>query len=177
VKKPSRTLATRFVVPLLMVTLGACGSDKDADTDATSAGASAHGDGYCSTLKGAGWQVLSNDYLALNNAADFADLRTNIRELESAAPVEVKAAWGVMGDDYDRFTELMDDAGLSINELLYWDDNGKLPASVDQKQFAQFFRKVRALDYTKVAEATDTIVTHAKTECVMGQPPVWLTPG
>ena len=67
----------------------------------------------------------------------------------------MKAAWSVLGEDHDRFTKLMDGAGLSIDELLYWDDNGNLPATVNPKQFEQFFRKLTALDYSKVDAATD----------------------
>ncbi len=74
-------------------------------------------------------------------AADFADLRTNITKLESSASGKVKAAWGDHGEMYDEFTDIMDDADLSIDELLYWDDNGKLPAGVDQKQFDPFFAR------------------------------------
>lgn len=166
-RKPLRTLATGLVVPLLMVTLAACGSDRDAEpeTGAASSGASTDGDAYCSSLKSAGWQVVIHDFMALNHAADFAALRTNINTLENSAPAEVKAAWGVLGEDYDRFTELMNGANLSIDELLYWDDNGKLPATVDRKQFKRFLRKLTSLDYSKVGEATDTIVAHAKTVC------------
>ena len=167
VHKPLRTLAMGLVVPLLMVTLGACGSDKDAEpgTGAASDRAGAHGDAYCSSLKDAGWQVVMHDFMALNDPAEFAALRTNIRTFENSAPVEVKAAWSVLGEDHDRFTKLMDGAGLSIDEVLYWDDNGKPPATVDPKQFEEFFRKLTALDYSKVDAATDTIVAHAKTEC------------
>ena len=91
-------------------------------------------------------------------------MRTQVRELESSASGEVKAAWGVLGDDYDRFTNLVDGADLSFDELRYWADNGKLPASVDKEQSAQFLRRVKALDDTFV-EVTGTIVAHAYTEC------------
>jgi hypothetical protein len=59
----------------------------------------------------------------------------------------------------------MDGAGLSIKELLYWDDNGKPPASVDRQQFKQFLREYMALDDSKATEAIDKIVKHARTEC------------
>ncbi len=166
-RKSLRTLARALVVPLLMVMLGACGSNNggEPETGASIAGAGAQGDAYCSTLKDVGERTFTLDYFALDSAADFTDLPINISELKTSAPVEVKAAWVVLGDEYDRFAELMDDADLSIDELLYWDDNGKLPANVQQKQFAQFFRKLMALDHTKVAKAAHTIVAHARAKC------------
>ena len=54
---PSRCrLAMGLVVPLLMATLGACGSDKDVEpgTGAASDHAGAHCDAYCLSLKRAG---------------------------------------------------------------------------------------------------------------------------
>jgi hypothetical protein len=148
-----------MVLPLLMVTLAACGSD----TDATSAVDST--DSYCSTLKRAGWQVLTHDPMAMDDVTEFAALRTNLNELGSSAPVEVKAAWGVLGDDFVGYAAAMEEAGISVDELLYMDDNGKLPPSVDRKHFAQFVRGLDALDRSKIDKATDTIVAHAKAEC------------
>ena len=101
----------------------------------------------------------------MNDVGEFAALGTDISTLDSLAPVEVKAAWGVLRDDLDGYTGAMDKAGISAEELLYMDNNGKLPASVDPKQFAQCIRGLDALDRSKIDQATDTIVAHAKTEC------------
>lgn len=83
---PSRCrLAMGLVVPLLMATLGACGSDKDVEpgTGAASDHAGAHCDAYCLSLKRAGSQVVMHDFMALNDPAEFAALRTNIKRWRS----------------------------------------------------------------------------------------------
>jgi hypothetical protein len=148
----------RTLGPLLMVaSLAACASDSDQT--------SGQGSDYCSTLESAGSQVLTHDPMALNDASELADLRANISTLESLAPVEVKAAWGVLRHDFDGFTRVMDEAGISFKELLYVDDNGKLPAGVKRQQFAQFLRGLEALDRSEIDKATETIVSHAKAEC------------
>jgi hypothetical protein len=59
----------------------------------------------------------------------------------------------------------MDGAGISADELLHFDNEGKLPASVDRKKFAQFLRGLEVLDRSEIDKATETIVSHAKAEC------------
>ena len=160
-KNPLPTLTMRLVLPTLVVTLAACGPD----TDATGAGGSAHTDAYCSTLKNAGSQVLTHDLMSLDDASELADLRTNVSKLEGSAPVEVKADWDVLRDDFDGYTRVIDEAGISFDELLYVDNHGRLPASVDREQFAQLIRGLKRLDRSQVDQATDKIVAHASAEC------------
>jgi hypothetical protein len=154
-----------FCVAAIMVmtaALGACGSDNKDSSDASSGGGG--GGDYCSTLQDTKAEFENLDFTALNEEK-FDALQSKIDALQSAAPDEVKDDWGTLGDAFDQFKSLLDDAGISLDDLESMQSGG-VPSGVDLKKLQQLGTKLQAFSADSgLEDASKNIEDHAKSEC------------
>ncbi len=150
--------ATAALLLLLVGSVSACGSDDESSSSGDSTS------DYCDVLDSAKdtFQGLDPATLAGTN---LDDLSSQLEELESAAPDEVAADWSQLNEAFDGFRQLLDDAGISLEDLQGM-AQGQPPADMDatdlQELQTAFTEYEAEFDVTTANEA---ISEHAKSEC------------
>ncbi len=96
----------------------------------------------------------------------FEDLEAKIGELEDAAPEEVSGDWMVLGDGISGFLQVLEDAGITLDDLAAF-QRGEVPEGVDPQVIQELPQKIQALglDGPEFQRATEAIEGHAKSEC------------
>jgi hypothetical protein len=137
-------------------TLSACGDDGDS-------GGSSAGD-YCDQLKDAQDEVEGVDFTTLDDQK-YDDLVGQFNDLEDAAPEEVKDDWTTLNGALTDFKGLLDDAGISLDDLSGL-QSGQVPDGVDVSKLQELGTKMQELtDNGDFEDASDAITQHAKDEC------------
>lgn len=139
--------------------LTGCGSDGDGDSKSG-------GDDYCATMKKAAAEIKAFTADDANpDFSKFQDFIDKAEELADEAPSEIKDDWKVVLGAMDDLTSALDDAGISIEELMAAATTGEMPDGVDMQKLTELGSKLQTLTSDKTEAATDAIDKHAKDEC------------
>ncbi len=150
-----KTLSIAAVV-LMAASLGACSNDSNGSSD--------NSDDYCSTLEDTKADIDNLDFTALTDEK-FSDLQSRISDLEDAAPSEVEADWKTLGDGIDGFKKLLDDAGISFDDLQTL-QSGEVPDGLDVQALQELGPKMQEIvSDNDIEAATQSIQDHAESEC------------
>ncbi len=152
-----KTLSVAAVV-LMTAVLGACGDD-----DKSSDGGGG-GDDYCSALEDTKAEFETLDITALDDTK-FDTLQSEIDNLRDSAPDEVSDDWATLGDGFDEFKSLLEEAGISFDDLQGM-QAGEVPEGVDMEKLQELGTKMQSFsEDSGLEEATSNIEDHAKSEC------------
>jgi hypothetical protein len=144
-------------VLVIGATLSACGDD-GGDSGGSSAG------DYCDQLQDAKDRVEGIDLTALDDAK-YDELVSEFNDLQDAAPDEVKDDWSTLNDTLTQFKGLLDDAGISLDDLSGL-QSGEIPDGVDVSKLQELGTKMQELtDNGDFEDASDAISQHAQDEC------------
>lgn len=136
--------------------LAGCGSDsKKADAKS-----------YCADLKAAAADISS--FTASSGTPDFAKLQTvadKIKKLSETAPAKIAPDWKLLSDGLGGLVKALDDAGITLQDLIAAASTGKLPEGVTSEQVTALGAKVSALQTAGFTKASDNITADAKAEC------------
>ena len=154
-----KTLALATIV-LMAGSLTACGGD-----DNSSAGGGGGGS-YCDQIKSVKSNVDGLDFTKLDDA-QFSDLQNSLAGIASSAPADVKDDWTTLNGAIDQLKQILDDAGLSFNDLQdIQDDPTHLPEGIDVAKLQELAQKLHDFasnsDFTA---ASDAIQANVKSEC------------
>jgi hypothetical protein len=151
-----KTLALASIV-LMAGSLSACGGDNNN---------SSSGGSYCDQIKDVKASTDGLDFTTLSSA-QFADFKSSLRDVESAAPDDVKGDWKTFNDTLDEVSQILDDAGLSFDDLqAISKDPTNLPDGVDIAKLQEFAQKMQALDTrSEFEDASNAIQASVKDQC------------
>ncbi len=137
---------------LLAASVTACSSSSDSSGD------------YCDTLKSSQTEFGSMDFTSLDET-QFNDLRDKIGTLGDQAPSDVSDDWGVIGSKLDDFKGILDEAGISFDDIKSLQAN-QLPDGVDQAKLQAMGTQIQELvSDTKLSDAQKAISDSAKADC------------
>jgi len=138
--------------------LSGCGGD---DSDAK-----ANGGDYCDTLKTAAETVKS--FTGASSTPDFSkfdDFIDAAHDLEEQAPSDLADDWKIVIGGMDDLTAALEEAGITLEQLMAAATTGEMPPGVDQAKLMALAPKLESLSGEEMEAATDTIDKHAKDEC------------
>ncbi len=119
---------------------------------------------YCQTLKRSQAQFDDLDIGTLNEA-QFKQLTDRFDLLEKQAPAEVADDWATFGDQLDDFKNLLDEAGIDLDDLKTL-QKGKLPKGVDPAKIQALAPKLQKLaENSGLEDAKEVIEENAQSEC------------
>lgn len=151
----SRVIAAGLVLGAGL--LSGCGGD---DGDAKAGG------DYCDTLKAAAKTVQS--FTGDSSTPDFSkfdDFIDAAHDLEKKAPSDLADDWKIVIGGMDDLTAALEDAGITIEQLMTAATTGEMPPGVDQAKLMALAPKLQSLSGEEMEAATDAIDKHAKAEC------------
>lgn len=137
--------------------LAGCGGDGDGK---------AGGGDYCDTLKSTATTVKSfTGDGATPDFSKFDDFIDAAHDLEDQAPSSLADDWKVVIGGMDALTAALEDAGITLEELMTAATTGQMPPGVDQAKLMALAPKLESLSGAEMEAATDAIDKHAKDEC------------
>jgi hypothetical protein len=143
-----------FCAALLWISLAAC----------SDSGGSESGGDYCETLKSSQSVFAGLDPTTLTEEK-FSALQDKIKQLEDAAPSEVRDDWGTAGEQIDKFKGLLDEASLDFDDIQTLKQN-KMPEGVDMAKLQALIPKLQQfLQDPSLDNAAGAIRKNAKSEC------------
>jgi hypothetical protein len=156
-----KLLALASIV-LMAGSLTACGGD-----DNSNAGGGGGGGGsYCDQVKDLKSNVDDLDFTTLTED-QFADLQSALDGIASSAPADVQDDWNTLGDAIDEFKSILDEAGLSLDDLqAIQQDPTNLPDGVDLAKLQELAQKLN--DFAANSDfdaASNAVQQNVKDEC------------
>jgi ABC-type glycerol-3-phosphate transport system substrate-binding protein len=143
-------------VMLMAGALTACGGGDD-NSDS--------GGSYCDQVNDLKAKTDSLDFTQQTDE-EFSDFRSSLRDIEAAAPENAKADWATFNDGLDQVAQLLDDAGLTFEDVQAMQSNGSLPDGVDIAKLQEFAEKMQQLtSQSEMTDASEAIVKNIKDEC------------
>ncbi len=119
---------------------------------------------YCKTLKQSQAQFDDLDISTLDEA-QFKQLTDRFDLLEEQAPAKVADDWATIGDQLDDFKNLLDQAGIGLDDLKTL-QKGKLPKGVDPAKIQALAPKMQELaENSGLEDAKQVIEENAESEC------------
>jgi len=150
-------------IVLLATSLSACGGDDGGDGGGGTTNSS--GD-YCDKLDDAKSSIQALDFRGMGES-QFSELQGRLSDVGDSAPADVKDEWVTLNGAIGDFKTLLNDAGLSLDDLQAITENPTdLPDNVDLKKLQELAPKLQEFSEDNDLEAaSDAITKHAKSEC------------
>jgi hypothetical protein len=154
-----KTLAVAAAV-LVAGSVTACGGDDDNGSSASSGG------GYCDIIKASQDEFADLDFTQLT-ADDYSALEDRFDDIATAAPADVKEQWTTLRDALDELDGILEDAGMSFDDLQQLQENpNNLPEGVDLAELQALAPKLQAwASNTDYQAAGDAITANVKAKC------------
>jgi ABC-type glycerol-3-phosphate transport system substrate-binding protein len=150
-----KALALASVV-LMAASLTACGGDENTS--------SSSGGSYCDQVKAMKAKSDTLDFTQLSDS-QYAELQSSLRDIEAVAPDDVKADWATFNDGLDQIAQLLNDAGLSFDDVKAM-QGGSIPEGTDLAKLQEFADKVQQLTAdSEMTDASKAISQNIKDEC------------
>lgn len=137
--------------------LSGCGGDDDA---------AKVGGNYCDTMKSVAQTVKSfTGGGGTPDVSKFEDFIAAAQDLQEQAPADLADSWKVLNDAMGTLTAALEDAGITLEQLVAAVATGQMPEGVDQAKVTALVPKLQELSGPELDAATDAIDKHAKDEC------------
>ena len=151
-----KTLALASLA-LLAGSLTACGGDDNSGSG---------GGSYCDQVKSLKSSVTDLDFTTLSED-QFSDLQGSLDDIEASAPSDVKDDWTTLNGAIDQLKSILDEAGLSFDDLqAIQDDPTNLPEGVDLAKLQELAQKLNDFAANSDFEdASNAIQANVKDEC------------
>lgn len=155
--------------------LGGCGSSDDKETkgsasDPSSSATASGSSDYCKHLADA------KDVISKFSGSDVPDAEAlqgfidDVGTFEDEAPADIADDWKLVGDRLDSLVAALDEAGLTLDDLVSAMATNQLPPGVSMDKLSALSQKVQNLADADFKKATAAIGAQAKSDCDLDLP-------